>query len=233
MTIDTYKTLGQAAPAASTTTTVYTAPNPGGAIISSVVIVNRGTTTQSFSLAYTDSVGTFLAGVPTYQRIGPKETITIVGGITLGPGQRLLLFANPGASDLSINVFGVEKTSLTNEAPKILGGLNGVTANTLTDLYTVPAATSAVVSSIGVSNYDGTTTAQTWRAAVSVGGGAIANKDYLFYDQPLAANPLTLTGADGSWALITLGITLAAGDKVRVLGTDAEMDFILFGTELT
>ena len=102
---------------------------------------------------------------------------------------------------------------------KVLGQ-SAPNATTETTLYTVPAATSSVASSIVVCNRSGV--AVTFRVSVSVGGGATANKDYLYYDLPLAAND--------SFAA-TLGITLAATDIVRVYASTANLSFNLFGQE--
>lgn len=234
MTINTYKTLGQAAPAANSQTFLYTAPNPGGAIISSVVIVNRGTVVEWFSLQLFDSASAFKVALCYALRVQPKQTLRITSGLTLGPGESLVVnVPTGGGSDLGFSAFGTEQTSLGAIVPKILGALNGVTVNTLTDLYTVPGGKSAVVSSIIANNVDSGGLAQTWRAAVSVGGGAIANKDYFLYDSPLAAQPLGTPGQDDAQQFFVFGGTLAAGDKVRVLGSDAEMDFTLMGVEIT
>lgn len=95
-------------------------------------------------------------------------------------------------------------------------------ATTETDLYTVPGATSAVCSSVYACNRSGTAT--TIRISVSVGGGATATKDYLYYDLPLNGN-------DSFTA--TVGLTLAAGDKVRVYAGTANVSFSLWGSEST
>lgn len=95
-------------------------------------------------------------------------------------------------------------------------------AATLTDLYTVPAVTNAVVSSLTICNQSATPTDV--RVAVSVGGGAIATKDYLMFGVPIGGNGV-LT--------LELGITLATTDKVRVYATLATVSFNLFGSEIT
>lgn len=107
---------------------------------------------------------------------------------------------------------------------KVLGQVApfGVTE---TDLYTVPAATSAVASSIIICNrsaYVGT-----FRVSISVGGGVTANKDYIYYDVMIASKDTFIA---------TVGLTLAAGDKVRIYaaGTGGDQfSFSLYGSELT
>ena len=95
----------------------------------------------------------------------------------------------------------------------------------LTDLYTVPAVTSAVVSSITIANRG--PDLAVFRVAVCPLGAALANQHYLYYD-------VAIGGYDTFIA--TVGITLATTDVVRVraggLGGD-DLTFQLFGSELT
>ena len=103
---------------------------------------------------------------------------------------------------------------------KVLGQA-APSATTETDLYTVPGSTSTTISSIVVCNRG---SAATFRISVSAGGGATANKDYLYYDLAIPAND-TFAG--------TLGITLAATDVVRVYASTANLSFSVFGVEVT
>lgn len=95
-------------------------------------------------------------------------------------------------------------------------------ATTLTDAYTVPAATSTVVSSYVVANRSGTATS--FRFSVAVAGAADNDKQYLSYDTAIAGNE-TQT--------YTLGLTLATTDKLRVYATLATLSFNIFGMEKT
>lgn len=94
-------------------------------------------------------------------------------------------------------------------------------ATTETDLYTVPASTQAILSSIVVANR--AATSATYRISVSPAGAATATKDYLIYDANMGANSTTA---------LTLGITLGATDKVRVYSSTADLSFNAFGSEL-
>lgn len=94
-------------------------------------------------------------------------------------------------------------------------------ATTLTDAYTVPAATSTIVSSFTVCNRS---TATSFRFSVAVAGAADDNKQYICYDTAIAANE-TQT--------FTLGLTLATTDKLRVYATLATLTFSVFGVEKT
>jgi hypothetical protein len=104
---------------------------------------------------------------------------------------------------------------------KILGQFSP-SATTSTDLYTVPAATSTVCSSISICNRGGTQT--TFRVSISPAGAAIANKDYLYYDVTLAGNDTFIA---------TIGVTLATTDKIRVYAGNANLSFQIFGTEIS
>ena len=107
------------------------------------------------------------------------------------------------------------------EVLKTLGQSNPA-ADTLTDAYTVPAATTASISSIVICNRS--TTGTTFRIAVSPGGAAIDNKHYIYFDMPVPANDTFIA---------TIGITMEATSKVRVYAQDANLSFNIFGTEIT
>lgn len=102
---------------------------------------------------------------------------------------------------------------------KVLGQVQP-SANTLTTLYTVPAASSAVVSTLVVSNLGPTST--TYRIAIRPGGAAIDNKHYIAYDISVP----TLDSLS-----LTLGITLATTDVVSVESFSGLAVFNLFGSE--
>ena len=101
-------------------------------------------------------------------------------------------------------------------------GQSAPSATTETDLYTVPAVTSAVISSLICCNRGAVST--TFRVSVSVGGGATANKDYIYYDVAVPANDTFIA---------TVGLTLSAGDKIRVYAGNGNMSFTLSGEENT
>lgn len=104
---------------------------------------------------------------------------------------------------------------------KILGQ-SAPSATTETVLYTVPASTSSICSSLSVTNRGATTT--TFRISVSAAGAATANKDYIYYDVNIPTHDTFMA---------TIGITLAATDVVRIYAGNANLSFNLFGTEIT
>ena len=104
---------------------------------------------------------------------------------------------------------------------KVLGQSNP-SATTATTLYTVPAATSAIVSTITICNQ--AATAATYRIAVRVNGAALAASQYIAYDVSLPANASDT---------LTLGVTLGAADVITVYASTATMSFAAFGSEIT
>jgi hypothetical protein len=104
---------------------------------------------------------------------------------------------------------------------KVLGQLNPA-ATSLTTLYTVPASTSTVISTLMICNQAGTNA--TFRVAVRPAGASISALHYLSYD--------TVVPANDSIAL-TLGITLATTDVVSVYASTTTLSFSLFGSEIT
>ena len=105
---------------------------------------------------------------------------------------------------------------------KVLGQQAPGTANNDTNLYTVPASTSAVLSTLTVCNRG--SAVATYRIAVRPAGAAIANQHYIVFDSVIAANDLLA---------LTLGITLAATDVITVRASTVNVTFNAFGTEIT
>lgn len=104
---------------------------------------------------------------------------------------------------------------------KILGQTEPA-ATTAADLYTVPASTNTVVSSITICNRD--SSSATFRISVRDGGAAQADQHYLVYDAPI-------NGQDT--IILTVGITLEATDVITVYSSNADTAFHAYGSELT
>jgi len=104
---------------------------------------------------------------------------------------------------------------------KVLGQSNPA-ATTATSLYTVPAATQTIVSTVTVCNQ--AATAGTYRIAVRVAGAALAAAQYVAYDVTVGANDSTA---------LTLGLTLGATDVITVYGSSATLSFTAFGSEIS
>lgn len=102
-------------------------------------------------------------------------------------------------------------------------GATAVTANTDTLLYTVPASTSAVVSSVVVCNTGAT--ARTFRLAICPGAiGSVTAADYIIYDAVVPGN---------NTYIATCGFSLAAASQVMVRAAHAEVVFNIWGSEVT
>ena len=97
------------------------------------------------------------------------------------------------------------------------------TAETATDIYTVPAATESVISTIIVANR--AASANTFRLSIRPDGATQADEHYIAYDVPIAANDSTT---------LTLGITMDAADVLTVYtGASATISVNVFGTEIS
>jgi hypothetical protein len=101
-------------------------------------------------------------------------------------------------------------------------GQSNPSAATLTTLYTVPAVTSTIVSTITVCNRSATAT--TFRIAFRLAGAAIDNAHYVAYDAEILGNEVYT---------FTIGATMATTDVLSVYATLATLTFVAFGQEIT
>lgn len=104
---------------------------------------------------------------------------------------------------------------------KVLGQ-SAPSATTNTNLYTVPADTQAIISTIVVANRVDEIAA--FRIAIRPAGETISSEHYLAYDVAVGALDSTT---------LTLGITLAATDVLTIYGSSANLSFSAFGSEIT
>jgi hypothetical protein len=95
-------------------------------------------------------------------------------------------------------------------------------AGSLVTLYTVPASTSTVVSTITVCNQNSSSIK--YRISVAIAGAADTPTQYLAYDTTLPKN---------AFVALTLGLTLATTDVIRVRSDTANVSFNAFGSEVT
>jgi hypothetical protein len=103
---------------------------------------------------------------------------------------------------------------------KVLGQSNPG-ANTVTTLYTVPSANSAVCSSISICN-QGAANANV-SVAVCQANTSVTATQYIVKDATCVANDTIF---------LTLGVTLAATDTLRVNSTNGNTSFAAFGSEI-
>ena len=94
---------------------------------------------------------------------------------------------------------------------------------TLTNFYTVPAATTATASSFLVCNQNASVDI-VFRLSVAVGGATDDPSQYLYFDLALGSNDTFVA---------TIGISLGTGDVVRIQSSAANVSFNLFGVEVS
>ena len=105
---------------------------------------------------------------------------------------------------------------------KVLGQ-SAPSAASATTLYTVPAATQTIISTINVVNTHAST-ADVIRIAVRPDGATLANEHYIVYGVSLSA---------GATFTYTGGITIDATDVITVYSTNGTSSFNAFGSELS
>jgi len=94
-------------------------------------------------------------------------------------------------------------------------------ANTLTTLYTVPAAKQAVCSTIAICNQ--AIGAATFGIAIRQAGAAQTASQYIAMGTTIPANDTVL---------LTIGVTLTATDVVSVSASTGTVSFNLFGSQI-
>ena len=95
------------------------------------------------------------------------------------------------------------------------------TTTALVSMYTVPASTETIISSIVVANTSASD--RTYRITIQPNNATLAQKHYIAYDVTSKANTTTA---------YTLGITLDATDQVYILGSSTDLSISLFGSEI-
>jgi len=100
-------------------------------------------------------------------------------------------------------------------------------AATPTTLYTVPASTNTIVSTLIIANQAAAN--DTVRVSVAIGGAADASAQYIYGGN--IANGMSISSLNSFAA--TMGITLAATDVIRVWSANGTCSFNLFGQEIT
>ncbi len=104
---------------------------------------------------------------------------------------------------------------------KVLGQVD-VSATTTTTLYTAPDLTQTTVSSLVICNRGGS--GITFRVSVHVGGAGADDKQFIFYDEALAAT---------TTRTVVIGMCLNQADIVKVYSSAANVSFNMFGVETT
>jgi hypothetical protein len=104
----TYKVLGQSAPGATTSTTVYTVPSATETVVSTIAVCNRGATGATYRIAIRPN-GATLANqhyIAFDSAITANNTTMITVGITLDAADVVEVYASN--TNLSFSLFGSE-----------------------------------------------------------------------------------------------------------------------------
>ena len=107
---NTWKVLGQSAPGAATSTTLYTCPGATQTVLSCVTVCNRSATPTSFRLSVdVNGAGDTDADYFAYDvPIGANESIAIGHGITMDAADLLRCYAT--LATVTFSAFGQEIT---------------------------------------------------------------------------------------------------------------------------
>ena len=107
------------------------------------------------------------------------------------------------------------------EVKKILGQV-ALAAAAQVDVYTVPASTQVVGSSVVFCNTSGAN--RTFKLSVAIAGALDTPSQYLYFNEPLPK--------DRSY-IATIGITLGAGDIIRAEASGVGVSVNVFGVEVS
>lgn len=105
-----YKVLGQSAPSATTATTLYTVPSSTSAVVSTITVCNRSTSSDTFRIAIRPG-GASLASshyIAYDTAIPANDSISITAGISMATTDVITVYA--GTANLTFSAFGVEIT---------------------------------------------------------------------------------------------------------------------------
>jgi hypothetical protein len=144
-----------------------------------------------------------------------------IDGVVFGPSSTYAsTFTEPYVSSVARAISPYDKT-INGYLTDSVFSFSGVTfAGDFVTAYTVPAGKEAVVSTLAITNISGA--AATYRVAVIKSGDTLSSENFLFLDVPIAGS---------TTQAITIGMTLAAGDVVKVAANTAYVNATLFGSE--
>ena len=103
-----YKVLGQAAPSATTATTLYTVPSSTQAVVSTIAVCNRAASSGTFRIAIRPN-GATLANehyIAYDSTVAANDSTFITIGVTLGDTDVITVYAS--SADQTFSAFGSE-----------------------------------------------------------------------------------------------------------------------------
>jgi glucose-6-phosphate dehydrogenase assembly protein OpcA len=104
----TYKVLGQANPAATTATTLYTVPSAKSAVVSTITVCNQAATAATFRVAIRPAGATLAAihYISYDSTVAANDTTALTIGVTLATTDIITVYAS--TATVSFNAFGSE-----------------------------------------------------------------------------------------------------------------------------
>jgi hypothetical protein len=104
-----YKVLGQLAAAATTEEGLYAVPASSSAVVSTIIVANRGTTSATYRIAVKPTAATTLANVHyiAYDvAIAPNDSTALTLGVTLAATNAIRTYASN--ANITFSAFGSE-----------------------------------------------------------------------------------------------------------------------------
>jgi len=103
-----YKILGQSAPGATTSTDLYTVPSSTQAVVSSIVVANRDSSSATYRISCApDGAALANAQYIAYDvTIGANDSTVLTLGMTLGDTDKIRVYAS--TANLTFTAFGSE-----------------------------------------------------------------------------------------------------------------------------
>ena len=104
-----YKVLGQLAAAATTEEGLYAVPASSSAVVSTIVVANRGTTSATYRIAVKPTAATTLANshyIAYDVAIAPNDSTALTLGVTLAATNAIRTYASN--ANLTFSAFGTE-----------------------------------------------------------------------------------------------------------------------------
>lgn len=104
-----YKVLGQLAAAATTEEGLYAVPASSSAVVSTIVVANRGTTSATYRIAVKPTAATTLASnhyIAYDVAIAPNDSTALTLGVTLAANNAIRTYASN--ANLTFTAFGTE-----------------------------------------------------------------------------------------------------------------------------
>jgi len=192
--------------------------------------ISTSTQTSAFVYKYTNALGQIII---TKEKANGIAKLTAVQSHNLNVGDWITVYLNDTNFDGDVIVYDIPdatsfryiKLGANVTSAAISPSTAAVAVQKAISLYTVPSASSAVVSTLTVAN--NLTHSGYFSAYIVKSGDSVTTPP----DKSIIFNKVGVDAGESYNA--TLGYTLSAGDRVVVRASNAGMHFNLFGSELS